>query len=92
MRRFQFSGLEIHFRDNRHIGRLKPKPLDSADKPNPEDIDKSHQLIEVAQEEAFLAETVRDREDELSDLLITDPEKYEDLVISGDLVDAKDDK
>lgn len=88
---FEFNGIRIKFRKKvevlEHIAPPQPMVGNLDEKPISEDADNS---LEESQEQEALIDTVRSKEDELANLAIIDPERYEELISSGDLVDAKD--
>ena len=87
---FEYGNVKISFRIDakaQFIAGHTPSDLTPTGKPISEEVDKSH----VAEEEYLLSETVLTREAQLASLVTLEPEKYEDLIASGDLVDAKPD-
>lgn len=75
----EFLSLRVRFgspKDKQILGHQSP----TADKPIP---DASN--LAALQESNLLDESLRIREEELASLAVTDPDKYEDLIIEGDL-------
>ncbi len=84
---FEYGNLKVRFSSHPLVDAPKPMGHTFSGKPSSDEVDKARSTEE---EEFLLSETVLTKEAELSDLLITEPEKYEALALSGDLVDGRE--
>lgn len=86
VRHFEYGSIKVSFRASQLVDVGKPSPIPSADKPIPEEIEKS---IKEDEEKSRLSDLVLMREAEIADKLVLNPGEFEDLAFSGDLVDGK---